>query len=334
MSADKAALKLLCWNINALVPTLRNIELKHKSLLGFFEHHGADIACFQETKLLPDKLTRELACVKGYESFWAISKSKKGYSGVVTYVSKRWSPVSAQCDCLGSGEGELDSEGRVIITDHGAFVLINVYVPNAGGGKGSDDRPRAAFKLQFMRALRDKVDALHATGKQVILVGDLNIAASKQDVHAGCDYDLMYSLEEKRELQDLLQDLTDTWRLQHPDTENVFTVWDEKTNARFSNRGVRIDYALLSQALLPHLVSSEVVSTPPKWSDHAALELSLKDLEVPAAHPPCALSSSRTFPAQNTIASMFARKRSAPEKGAPAAAEEPDRKHQKTEAAA
>lgn len=56
---------------------------------------------------------------------------------------------------------------RVIITDHGAFVLINVYVPNAGGSKGSDERPRAAFKLQFMRALRDKVDVLHATGKQV-----------------------------------------------------------------------------------------------------------------------------------------------------------------------
>ena len=71
---------------------------------------------------------------------------------------------------------------------------------------------------------------------QVILVGDLNIAASQQDVHGGCDFSQMYSPEEKAALQALLGDLTDTWRLQHPETTDAFTVWDEKTNARFSNR--------------------------------------------------------------------------------------------------
>ena len=53
---------------------------------------------------------------------------------------------------------------RVVITDHGAFVLINVYVPNAG------DRParaRLAFKLAFLRALKAKADALVAAGREV-----------------------------------------------------------------------------------------------------------------------------------------------------------------------
>lgn len=28
-----------------------------------------------------DKLQKDLACVPGYESFWAFSREKKGYSG-------------------------------------------------------------------------------------------------------------------------------------------------------------------------------------------------------------------------------------------------------------
>lgn len=36
----------------------------------------------QETKLPShDKLTKDIACVEGFESFWAISREKKGYSG-------------------------------------------------------------------------------------------------------------------------------------------------------------------------------------------------------------------------------------------------------------
>lgn len=71
---------------------------------------------------------------------------------------------------------------------------------------------------------------------QVLVVGDLNIAASQSDVHSGCNWDEMYSPAEKAVLHALLSELTDTWRLLHPNTENAFTVWDEKTNARPFNR--------------------------------------------------------------------------------------------------
>lgn len=41
--------------------------------------------------------------------------------------------------------------GRVMQTDHGAFVLFNVYVPNAGGAR--EGRPRAEFKLRFLQVI-------------------------------------------------------------------------------------------------------------------------------------------------------------------------------------
>lgn len=111
------------------------------------------------------------------------------------------------------------------------------------------------------------------------------------------------------------------WRLRHPDVGNCFTVWDEKTSARAFNEGVRIDYVLCSKRLIDQgqVVSCEVLTNiPPKWSDHAALLLELRDVPPVPKHPPCALSSLKMKrfhdPSQRSIASMFgaAKKRSKP----------------------
>lgn len=41
-------------------------------------------------------------------------REKKGYSGVTTYVSEAYAPLSCEADCLGGGGGDddLDREGR------------------------------------------------------------------------------------------------------------------------------------------------------------------------------------------------------------------------------
>lgn len=274
-------MRVLIWNINAL-----------------------------ETKLLShEKLTKDLACIEGFESFWAISRDKKGYSGTVNYASAEWSPVHAQVDCLGSGEDDIDREGRVVLTDHGAFVLINVYVPNAGP---APERPRAAYKYKFLEALKTKAVSLRDAGREVLLVGDFNIAATQQDVHDKLDRAAMYPQHEKELFDSVLAMFTDVWRKLHPDTTNVFTVWDEKTSARAFNEGVRIDYALSSPGLMEHIVSCEILALPPKWSDHAALVLELKGLQPPKDHAPCALSSlrmkrfnDRTQPSMRTFMSSL-----------------------------
>lgn len=70
---------------------------------------------------------------------------------------------------------------------------------------------------------------------QVMIVGDLNVAASQADVHNKYSYDRMYSTAEKEALQALLNPYTDIWRRLHPNMDSVFTVWDEKTSARVFN---------------------------------------------------------------------------------------------------
>lgn len=74
---------------------------------------------------------------------------------------------------------------------------------------------------------------------QVILVGDFNIASEKRDVHDAISWDSLYHPSELKALHDITGpqgcNCTDTWRHMHPDTEGVYTVWEERTSARAFN---------------------------------------------------------------------------------------------------
>ncbi|RMZ56019.1 hypothetical protein APUTEX25_004443, partial [Auxenochlorella protothecoides] len=304
-------------------PTLKNIALKYGSLSDLFGELELDIACFQvlvlvmvvvqindrETKLVEAQLTKEIVCVDDCEvnavkivlflatslSYWAVSREKKGYSGVVTYARGQWRAAHVEVDCLASGESDIDREGRVVVSDHGAFVLINVYVPNAGDRPA---RPRLGFKLKFLHALKRTADGFRKQGRQVILVGDFNVVATPADVHASMPFDDLYAPEELAALHALTEGpaaYVDVWRRLHLGVADVYTVWDERTSARAFNRGLRIDYVLCTPGLLPSVVACEVVGTdrlPPKWSDHAGLLLRLQGLAPPAPDQPCALRNS------------------------------------------
>ncbi|KXZ53641.1 hypothetical protein GPECTOR_6g558 [Gonium pectorale] len=266
------------------------MELRYKSFRGFMDRFTVDIACFQEVKLPEARVTKELACVPGFQSFWATSTSKPGYSGVTTWCRcPEAAPRQAAADCLGGEEQpELDTEGRVVLTDHGAFVLINVYVPNAGD---RPERARLEYKLAFLRALRRKMDELTAEGRQAsgsecrrgrrALMPPVReqCPAEPRDVHAAIGYDTLYDERELSELRSMAAAYPDVWRRLHPEQEGTYTVWEERTSARAFNVGLRIDYVFVSLGLLPYVESCEVLSAndiPPKWSDHAALLFKLR----------------------------------------------------------
>ncbi|KAL4443537.1 hypothetical protein ABPG75_011274 [Micractinium tetrahymenae] len=311
MSSENCPLRLLVWNINSLVPTVRNAVLKYGSWRGFFDEHRIDVACLQESKVIDDRLTKELVCVEGYQSCWAISREKKGYSGVTTYASEAFAPLSCEADCLGDGEEEedLDREGRIVVTDHQHFVLVNVYVPNAGD---RPDRSRLPFKLRWLAALKKKVDGLAAAGREVLIVGDFNVPAEPRDIHPTLGpYENLYSPEEQAVLKALTDSYPDVWRRLHPEENSTYTVWNEKTSARAFNQGLRIDYVLCTPGLLGRVVSCEVLSAevlPPKWSDHAGVLLELRDMPPLPPHPPCQhwQRLQRRFNPPNRIASLFA----------------------------
>lgn len=172
-SAHQGLKRVISWNINGI----RAIVKKEGALHDIFTKLGGDIICFQETKMNKDDCEDQYRHVKGYESFWSFSKTKKGYSGVVTYVKEGFT--------INAKEGMddfLDEEGRIIMTDHEHFIVLNVYFPN-GGREG-----RADFKMEFYVAFRKYVEKLQKD-KKVIILGDVNTAHKLLDIHqtkVGC----------------------------------------------------------------------------------------------------------------------------------------------------
>lgn len=49
---------------------------------------------------------------------------------------------------------ELDGEGRCVITDHGAFVLFNLYVPAITSEDPLVAEERFSYKMRFLEAGR------------------------------------------------------------------------------------------------------------------------------------------------------------------------------------
>jgi AP endonuclease-2 len=157
----------------------------------------------------------------------------------------------------------LDSEGRCVILEFPAFVLIGVYCP------ANRDESRDDFRISFLNALDARVRNLVSAGKRVFLTGDLNIIREEMDTAKaeeqlkkhGMTGQQYVSTPARRMLNQLLVGgkvfgerdegrekplMWDICRSFHPDRKGMFTCWEQKINARPGNFGSRIDYVLCS----------------------------------------------------------------------------------------
>lgn len=172
---------IFSWNVNSLRAMVRKLPSaaskgannNNNALQSFIKSHNADIYCFQETKMTADQLDHSLQFIEGYESFWSFCKTKKGYSGVVTYA-RTGITIDAQA---GFGVQRFDDEGRIMMTDHFSFVLYNIYFPNSGMGP-----ERLQYKMEFYEAFLEKCIDLRKQGKHVVVVGDVNTPFEDIDI--------------------------------------------------------------------------------------------------------------------------------------------------------
>ncbi|KGO37306.1 Endonuclease/exonuclease/phosphatase [Penicillium expansum] len=157
----------------------------------------------------------------------------------------------------------LDSEGRCVILEFPAFVLIGVYCP------AYRDESRDTFRMDFLNALDSRIRNLIAMGKNVVVAGDINISKQVIDAAHGIEAirkstmteEEFISAPSRRLFNHLISDgvvigerdkgrenpvLFDVCRSFHPDRTGMYTCWDQKLNARPGNYGSRIDYVLCS----------------------------------------------------------------------------------------
>jgi exodeoxyribonuclease-3 len=257
---EQNKMRLISWNVNGIRAVVK------KGFFDWFVDASPDVLCVQETKAHPDQLTSDLRQPSGYHAYWNAAQ-RKGYSGVTTWSVEE--PLSVEA---GFGVEEFDVEGRVLMAAYPDFKLFNVYFPN-----GRRDLARLDYKQRFYAAFLEHCAALHARGERLIVCGDFNTAHQPIDLaRPKQNQKTSGFLPEEREWLDryLTHGFVDTFRALHPDQAERYTWWMYMRNARARNIGWRIDYFIVSEALMPAVTEATILSDV-MGSDHCPTVLEL-----------------------------------------------------------
>ncbi|KAG9487226.1 hypothetical protein GDO78_007219 [Eleutherodactylus coqui] len=252
-------LKISSWNVDGIRAWVK------KEGLSWVREEDPDILCLQETKCAEKSLPAEVKNMEEYPNkYWACSEEKEGYSGVAMLCKEKPLDVT-----YGIGIEEHDKEGRIITAEFDSFYLVTAYIPNSSRGLVRLDY-RQRWDVDF-RAYLKGLDAK----KPLILCGDLNVAHQEIDLKnpktnkktAG------FTPQEREGFGALLAEgFVDSFRELYPDKPYAYTFWTYMMNARGKNVGWRLDYFVLSKALLPALCDSKIRSKA-MGSDHCPITL-------------------------------------------------------------
>lgn len=229
----------------------------------FIQKEAPDIFCLQETKAFKEQCEEIIAHYGNFKQEWHSAK-KPGYSGVANFFKEKPKKINIGCEIE-----SVDNEGRVIVSDHGKFQLVNLYFPN---GAASEDRHY--FKMKFLKDILKFFKALDKS-KPVIMTGDFNIAHKAIDIHDPVRLDGTSGfMPEEREWMDQLvaAGFTDTFRLFYPDAKDQYTWWSYRQMARQRNKGWRLDYFFVSDRLKDK-VKSIRLHQEIEGSDHCPISL-------------------------------------------------------------
>lgn len=252
-------MKIVSFNVNGIR------AIAKKGFADTVKELDADVLCLQETKATPEQVKEALVDVDGYH-IEAHSAERKGYSG--TAVLTREEPVRVD---HGVGVEEHDTEGRVITATYQGFSLVNAYVPNSGNGLA-----RLPYRKQWDAAMNEYLSGLMAK-RPVIFVGDLNVAHREIDIaRPKPNYNKSAGFTQTEiDGMDVYQasGLVDSFRALHPD-EVKYSWWSYRAGARGKNIGWRIDYCLVSDALMPSVKNAFILNDV-MGSDHCPVGIEL-----------------------------------------------------------
>ena len=254
-------MKIGTWNVNG-------IRARQSEVAAWVERDRPDVVCLQEIKAATAQVPPALCEMAGYWCYWY---GERAYSGVGLHVRREAFPEEPRF-----GHPPFDHENRIVAAEIGNLVVASIYVPN--GGK---DFPA---KMRFLEAMDRWVAETHASGRSMVLCGDLNVARTERDVHPkerkpNC----IGQLPEERALveQILSRGLVDVGRALDPHNDELFTWWAPWRNMRQRNIGWRLDYVFASEPLAARAASCEVLARF-GTSDHAPVVATFGEENPPA----------------------------------------------------
>ncbi|AKU91498.1 exodeoxyribonuclease III [Vulgatibacter incomptus] len=241
-------MRIASWNVNGLRACSK------KGFGDWLSGAGADIVGVQEVRANEEQIPNEVRNPEGFATHF-VAAERPGYSGVGLFSRETPDEIETKL-----GVEEFDAEGRLQIARFGKLQVVNCYFPN-GNGKERDNS-RVPFKLDFYRALFDRLEKGLRDGEPILVMGDFNTAHRPVDLaRPKQNEDTSGFLPEERDELDrwLRNGFVDTFRHFHPEAKDRYSWWSQRFNVRAKNIGWRIDYVLASPGAMPYVKAADIL---------------------------------------------------------------------------
>lgn len=259
---SRAEVHIASWNLNGI-----RAWIKKPSVLQYCSKDELDVLCFNETKLQDSMVADMKTSFPQYPyQCWSCSQTKKGYSG--TAILSKTQPISFT---EGIGTAKHDDEGRTITAEFADFFVVSTYIPNAG-----QKLERLKYRTkEWDEDFKIYLKSLEKRGKGVVWLGDLNVIHKDIDIYnikgkekqAGC------TPEERKSFTQLLSEgFVDSFRHLYPNQKKYSWYSTKNIKAKNENLGWRLDYAVISNSLVPKLRDSKIYDDV-DGSDHHPIEI-------------------------------------------------------------
>ena len=260
----------------------------NKGFFTWLQTQAADVICVQEVKAQQDDLTVEmltaipdgmldlqgLPIINAYYSYFHFAQ-KKGYSGVGIYCKQKPNMVIKGLSHFNEHMKDIDDDGRYIEcrfdnVNGRDLSVVSLYLPSGSSGVERQD-----FKFSVLARIMPHLEALKASGRHVIVCGDVNIAHEEIDLKnfKSNKKNSGFLPEERAWLSDLVKRVgwVDVYRNLCPNTtHDCYTWWSNRGAAYEKNVGWRLDYQIATPEIALKAVQSSIYKTQ-KFSDHAPL---------------------------------------------------------------
>lgn len=253
-------MKILSYNVNGIRAAQR------KGFNQWLAQARPEVLLLQETKAQPDQIDEKAFRDLGYHCYWH-SAQKKGYSGVGIL-----SLDEPQAVTVGTGIEYIDSEGRVLRADFTGLSVMSLYLPS-----GSSGDERQALKMRFLADFEHYATKLKQAHPNLVIGGDFNICHTEIDIHnPKQNQQTSGFLPEERAwmTQFLSRGFIDSFRHLNPGLKDQYSWWSYRAQARQRNKGWRIDYQMVSDALADRIAGVQILPEA-KHSDHCPVGLRL-----------------------------------------------------------
>lgn len=252
-------MRVISYNVNGIRAALT------KGFVSWLEAANPDILCLQEIKVQEDQLDKEVFSKAGYPFQYWFPAEKKGYSGVA--ILSKHEPKNV---VIGTGIPSMDREGRNVRADFEGFSVMSMYLPS-----GTSEE-RLDFKLNYMDEFIEYAIRLRKEFPNLVICGDYNICHEPIDIHDPIRLKTVSGflpIERTWLTQFINTGFVDSFRYLHPEVQQ-YSWWSYRQNARANNKGWRLDYHMVSEALKDK-ISRAIILQEAKHSDHCPVLLEL-----------------------------------------------------------